>query len=191
MADSGKVKRTVHTQPSPNKDAEQVGKSSTNGSVVGGVKEPVLPGKNNSSGSIGKTKHEPKDKNGYVNLSYTPVTSPRGKAAVLQNGYAFGSKTGPTSSDSTTLPFLKESIYTDTILVVEGKKFYIHRSLLGYASEHFQKLFSVAHAVNAAGEKKAKPEVIIKDKTYSDFLELLAFFHPGVARDLTGICVMN
>lgn len=189
MADS--VKRAVGAQPSSQKDNEQVAKPPKKDGVVVGVKETVLPEKNNSSGSIRKTTHEPKDKNGYVNLGYTPGNSPRGKAAVQHNGYAFGSKSGPASSESTILPFLKESMYTDTILVVEGKKFYIHRSLLGYASEHFQKLFTVAHAVNAVGEKKTKPEVVIKDKTYNDFLELLAFFHPGVARDLTGISYMN
>jgi hypothetical protein len=44
-----------------------------------------------------------------------------------------------------TLPFLKEDTFTDTILVVEGRKIYIHRSLLGYASPYFTKLLNTAH----------------------------------------------
>lgn len=132
-----------------------------------------------------------KPSNGIASkLGYTPGISPRGRAgpSVRNGAYAFGSKVASSSSESTTLPFLMDSIYTDTVLVVEGKRFYIHRSLLGYASEYFQKLFANAHA--ASGEKalRVKPEVVIKDKSYNDFLELLAFYHPGVIRDLTGTC---
>lgn len=122
-------------------------------------------------------------------LGYTPGISPRGKAGptMRTDAYAFGSKVASTSSESTTLPFLMDSIYTDTVLVVEGKRFYIHRSLLGYASEYFQKLFATAHAASGEKSLRVKPEVVIKDKSYSDILELLAFYHPGVIRDLTGI----
>lgn len=130
-----------------------------------------------------------KPSNGIASkLGYTPGISPRGRAgpSVRSGAYAFGSKVASSSSESTTLPFLMDSIYTDTVLVVEGKRFYIHRSLLGYASEYFQKLFANAHAASGEKSLRVKPEVVIKDKSYNDFLELLAFFHPGVIRDLTG-----
>lgn len=144
---------------------------------------------NTSSGSTPrKISKNPKPLNGIASkLGYTPGITPRGKAGptLRSDAYAFGSKVASTSSETAALPFLKDGIYTDTVLVVEGKRFYIHRSLLGYASEFFQRLFANAHAATGEKVSKIKPEVVIKDKSYSDFLELLAFYHPGVVRDLT------
>ncbi|XP_061167964.1 uncharacterized protein LOC133176921 [Saccostrea echinata] len=207
------VKQKVKVPPSKHKDTEAnpVTNSSGKDNAMVGFQEHIGPKQNDnresksqnssttsvkqsSTVSNGKTGRNHKILNGSANFDQGLIpwnsprskgNSPRGKIGTQHHGYAFGSKTGPSSSETIELPFLKDSLYTDTILVVEGKKFYIHRSLLGYASEHFQKLFAVAHAANAAGDRKTKPEIVIKDKTYNDFVELLAFFHPGVVRELT------
>lgn len=84
-----------------------------------------------------------------------------------------------------TLPFLKEDTFTDTILVIEGRKIYIHRSLLGYASPYFTKLLNNAHSA-ALSEKKSKAELKIADRNYADFVDMFSFFHPGVCRELNG-----
>lgn len=84
-----------------------------------------------------------------------------------------------------TLPFLKEDTFTDTILVVEGRKIYTHRSLLGYASPYFTKLLNNAHSA-ALSEKKSKAELKIADRNYADFVDMFSFFHPGVCRELNG-----
>ena len=84
-----------------------------------------------------------------------------------------------------TFPFLKEDVFTDTILVIEGRKIYTHRSLLGYASPYFTKLLNQAHSA-ALAEKKSKAELKISDKNYADFVDMFAFFHPGVCRELNG-----
>lgn len=89
------------------------------------------------------------------------------------------------TNDSNLLPFLKEDVFTDTILVVEGHKIYTHRSLLGYASPYFTKLLNQAHSA-AVAEKKSKAELKIENKNYADFVDLFTFFHPGVCRDLNG-----
>lgn len=85
------------------------------------------------------------------------------------------------------LPFLKEDVFTDTILVIEGRKIYTHRSLLGYASPYFTQLLNQAHSA-ALAEKKSKAELKIDDRNYADFVDMFAFFHPGVCRELNGRC---
>lgn len=83
------------------------------------------------------------------------------------------------------LPFLKEDQFTDTVLVVEGRKIYLNRALLGYASPYFHRMLDTAHR-SAISEKKSKAEIRISEKNYSDFVDMIAFLHPGVCRDLTG-----
>ncbi|CAC5406926.1 uncharacterized protein LOC127700787 isoform X1 [Mytilus californianus] len=106
-----------------------------------------------------------------------PVTDSR------SSSHSKSSSTLETSRDQHNLPFLKEDSYTDTILVIEGRKLYTHRSLLGYASPYFTKLLNSAHSA-ALSEKKAKAELKIADKNYADFVDMFAFFHPGVCREL-------
>lgn len=83
--------------------------------------------------------------------------------------------------------FLMDSIYIDIVFVVEGKWFYIYCLLLGYVLEYFQKLFVNVYVV--LGEKflRVKLEVVIKDKSYNDFLEFFVFYYLGVIWDLIGI----
>lgn len=88
--------------------------------------------------------------------------------------------------EPTNLPFLKEDQFTDTILVLEGKKLYINRCILGYASPYFQKLLDSAHKA-AIADKKSKAEVKISNKSYLDFVDLLTYLHPGTGSDVTGI----
>lgn len=80
----------------------------------------------------------------------------------------------------------KEDQFTDTILVLEGKKLYINRCILGYASPYFQRLLDSAHKA-AIAEKKSKAEVKISNKSYTDFVDLLTYLHPGTGSDVTGI----
>ncbi|XP_061186927.1 uncharacterized protein LOC133195062 [Saccostrea echinata] len=100
------------------------------------------------------------------------------KSPVTYHNHQRGQKT------ESSLPFLKEDQYTDTILLIEGKKLFINRCILGYASPHFQKLLDAANKA-ALTEKKTKAEVKISDKTYSDFVELLSYLHPATSNDLT------
>lgn len=88
--------------------------------------------------------------------------------------------------EPTNLPFLKEDQFTDTILVLEGKKLYINRCILGYASPYFQRLLDSAHKA-AIADKKSKAEVKISNKSYTDFVDLLTYLHPGTGSDVTGI----
>lgn len=95
-------------------------------------------------------------------------------------------------------PFFKEDGYTDIILVIQGRRLYINGCLLGYPSPHFRRLFNNAKkSVDTSPEKsdtkkpekterKRKPvELKINEKEYEDFVELLAFLHPSVCKDLT------
>lgn len=86
--------------------------------------------------------------------------------------------------EPTNLPFLKEDQFTDTILVLEGKKLYINRCILGYASPYFQRLLDSAHKT-AIADKKSKAEVKISNKSYTDFVDLLTYLHPGYGSDVT------
>ena len=83
------------------------------------------------------------------------------------------------------LPFLKEDQYTDTVLVVEGRKIYVNKALLSYSSIYFQKMLENAHK-SAASERKSKAEIRVTDKNFPDFVDMIAFIHPGVCRELTG-----
>lgn len=101
-----------------------------------------------------------------------------------------GLQTAPKKSlEEQKLPFLKEDQYTDTVLLVEGKKLYLNRALLGFSSPYFEKMLENAHKSKVA-EKKSKAEIRISEKNYPDIVDMLAFFHPGVCRELTGkICL--
>lgn len=85
--------------------------------------------------------------------------------------------------------FLMDSIYIDIVFVVEGKWFYIYCLLLGYVLEYFQKLFVNVYVVLGEKVLKVKLEVVIKDKSYNDFLEFLVFYYLGVIWDFIGICI--
>lgn len=85
--------------------------------------------------------------------------------------------------------FLMDSIYIDIVFVVEGKWFYIYCLLLGYVLEYFQKLFVNVYVVLGEKVLRMKLEVVIKDKSYSDFLEFLVFYYLGVIWDFIGICI--
>lgn len=85
--------------------------------------------------------------------------------------------------------FLMDSIYMDIVFVVEGKWFYIYCLLLGYVLEYFQKLFVNVYVVLGEKVLRMKLEVVIKDKSYSDFLEFLVFYYLGVIWDFIGICI--
>lgn len=85
--------------------------------------------------------------------------------------------------------FLVDSIYIDIVFVVEGKWFYIYCLLLGYVLEYFQKLFVNVYVVLGEKVLRVKLEVVIKDKSYSDFLEFLVFYYLGVIWDFIGICI--
>lgn len=104
-------------------------------------------------------------------------------AGVLR--YAGPQSTPNKALSEQTLPFLKEDQFTDTVLVVEGRKMYINRALLGYASPYFQKMLENAHR-SVSSEKKSKAEIRISEKNFPDFVDMLAFLHPGICRDLTG-----
>ncbi|XP_052062956.1 uncharacterized protein LOC127702691 [Mytilus californianus] len=103
-------------------------------------------------------------------------------AGVLR--YAGPQSTPKQALSDQTLPFLKEDQFTDTVLVVEGRKMYINRALLGYASPYFKKMLENAHR-SVSSEKKSKAEIRISEKNFPDFIDMLAFLHPGVCRDLT------
>lgn len=85
--------------------------------------------------------------------------------------------------------FLMDSIYIDIVFVVEGKWFYIYCLLLGYVLEYFQKLFVNVYVVLGEKVLRVKLEVVIKDKSYNDFLEFLVFYYLGVIWDFIGICI--
>ena len=82
------------------------------------------------------------------------------------------------------LPFLKEDGYTDVILVIEGKKLFINRCILGYCSPHFQRLLD--SAVKAAADRKTKAEVKISEQSYNDMVELVTYLHPATCTEMTG-----
>ena len=82
------------------------------------------------------------------------------------------------------LPFLKEDGYTDVILVIEGKKLFINRCILGYCSPHFQRLLD--SAVKAAADRKSKAEVKISEQSYNDMVELVTYLHPATCTEMTG-----
>ncbi|KAK3101315.1 hypothetical protein FSP39_002630 [Pinctada imbricata] len=92
------------------------------------------------------------------------------------------SRHGPSPEES--LPFLKEDQYTNVVLVVDGKKLFINRCILGYCSPYFQKLLDNA-AKAAAADKKKKAEVKISDRTYPDMLELLSCLHPATQKEIS------
>jgi hypothetical protein len=112
-----------------------------------------------------------------------PVQLPQAPADTTKSSVVYHSHNK--NQKEVSVPFLKEDVYTDTILVVEGKKLYINRCILGYASPHFQKLLDSANKA-AVADKKTKAEVKISDKTYSDIVELLTYLHPGTSTDVTG-----
>ncbi|PIC14802.1 hypothetical protein B9Z55_026983 [Caenorhabditis nigoni] len=60
---------------------------------------------------------------------------------------------------------------TDAILVVDGKKLHVNKTVLSYHSDYFNTLF------NSDFKEKSMPEIEIKDVDYEYFAILLCFFH--------------
>ena len=112
-----------------------------------------------------------------------PVPLPQQSLADPRSSGAYHSH--QKSPKESSLPFLKEDQFTDTVIVVEGKKLYINRCILGYASPHFQRLLDNAQK-SATAEKKTKTEIKISDKSYIDFVDLLTYLHPATSNDVTG-----
>ncbi|CAO4382045.1 unnamed protein product [Caenorhabditis nigoni] len=61
---------------------------------------------------------------------------------------------------------------TDAILVVEGKKLHVNKTLLSIHSDYFNTLF------NSDFKEKSMPEIEIKDVKFEDFATLLSLVHP-------------
>ncbi|XP_033744983.1 uncharacterized protein LOC117330657 [Pecten maximus] len=80
-----------------------------------------------------------------------------------------------------TLPFMKEDPYTDLVLVIEEKKLYLNRSLLGCASTYFNQILT-----EHQNEKKKTDtmELKIVGNIYQEFVDLLSVLHPAVNKDL-------
>lgn len=79
------------------------------------------------------------------------------------------------------LPFLKQDSYTDLVLVVEDKKLYLNRSLLGCASTYFNQVLS-EHQHDK--KKTDTMELQIVGNVYQEFVDLLSVLHPAVNKDL-------
>ncbi|EFP08814.1 hypothetical protein CRE_19793 [Caenorhabditis remanei] len=60
---------------------------------------------------------------------------------------------------------------TDAILVVDGKKLHVNKSLLSYHSDYFNTLF------NGEFKEKSMPEISIEDVDFEDFATLLSLVH--------------
>ncbi|PIC14640.1 hypothetical protein B9Z55_026879 [Caenorhabditis nigoni] len=61
---------------------------------------------------------------------------------------------------------------TDAILVVEGKKLHVNKTLLSIHSDYFNTLF------NSNFKEKSMSEIEIKDVKFEDFATLLSLVHP-------------
>ncbi|CAL2047098.1 unnamed protein product [Caenorhabditis brenneri] len=61
---------------------------------------------------------------------------------------------------------------TDAILVVDGKKLHVNKTLLSCHSDYFNTLF------NSEFKEKSMEEIEIKDVKFDDFATLLSLFHP-------------
>ncbi|EFP08697.1 hypothetical protein CRE_19776 [Caenorhabditis remanei] len=61
---------------------------------------------------------------------------------------------------------------TDAILVVEGKKLHVNKTLLSCHSDYFNSLF------NGDFKEKSMTEIQIKDVDFEDFATLLSLIHP-------------
>ncbi|XP_048258830.1 BTB and MATH domain-containing protein 36-like [Haliotis rufescens] len=75
--------------------------------------------------------------------------------------------------------FSEESLTSDVVLVVEGQKLHVNKTVLSIASPVFEKMFF--------GEFKEKTslEVPLPGKTYDDMVELLLCIYPSTANPVT------
>ncbi|XP_060064652.1 uncharacterized protein LOC132545005 [Ylistrum balloti] len=78
-----------------------------------------------------------------------------------------------------TLPFMKEDPYTDLVLVIEEKKLFLNRSLLGCASVYFNQVLTEHEK-----KKSETLELKIVGNVYQEFVDLLSVLHPAVNKDL-------
>ncbi|CAL2047129.1 unnamed protein product [Caenorhabditis brenneri] len=62
---------------------------------------------------------------------------------------------------------------TDAILVVDGKKLHVNKTLLSCHSDFFNTLF------NSEFKEKSMEEIEIKDVKFEDFATVLSFVHPN------------
>ncbi|EFP08771.1 hypothetical protein CRE_19777 [Caenorhabditis remanei] len=65
-----------------------------------------------------------------------------------------------------------QSDKTDAILVVEGKKLHVNKTLLSCHSDYFNSLF------NGEFKEKSMSEIEIEDVKFEDFATLLSLIHP-------------
>ena len=85
-----------------------------------------------------------------------------------------------TASNEDTLDFSQPWEFSDTVLVVEGDKFHVHRSLLGMWSPVFSTMFI------AQFKEKTADEIPLPGKKATEVKEMLLVIYPTSAREIDG-----
>lgn len=83
-----------------------------------------------------------------------------------------------TASNEDTLDFSQPWEFSDTVLVVEGDKFHVHRSLLGMWSPVFSTMFT------AQFKEKTADEIPLPGKKATEVKEMLLVIYPTSAREI-------
>ena len=85
-----------------------------------------------------------------------------------------------TTTKEDTLDFSQPWEFSDTVLVVEGNKFHVHRSLLGMWSPVFSTMFT------AQFKEKTAAEIPLPGKKATEVKEMLLVIYPTSAREIDG-----
>lgn len=89
------------------------------------------------------------------------------------------------SSDEETFDFTKKTWMSDIVFVVEGKRLYASKSILGLRSPVFRAMFGSDFS------ERNKTEVELPEKQYSDFLQFLQFLVPYRSKEISiGDCMV-
>lgn len=87
-------------------------------------------------------------------------------------------KVNSTNSKEDTLDFSQPWEFSDTVLVVEGNKFHVHRSVLGMWSPVFSTMFT------AQFKEKTADEIPLPEKKATEVKEMLLVIYPTSAREI-------